>query len=289
MKTSYDFTNVLGLKNYPDAKPLPKPHLTTGELKRIVFVSNFGWLLTLLGTLAFLYLLFLVTIQLRGMNLNANDRVQQLEAQVAHLSQLHQEVVVNTLGLAGKMQRILDSAEDNQRDFIASLLPEALATQASQGIPASAIIAMAIHESGYGRSDLARNDHNLFGIKAFSTTWDGPTARHRTIDSGRSNVASFRKFEDLSSGVHGYADFLTSSWRYQKALQYHNGEKFVQAILAGGYCPDPTYLNNIRTIMARHHLQLLDLPEPMVQETRLSTTTPEEAIFGVTQELTALK
>jgi flagellum-specific peptidoglycan hydrolase FlgJ len=289
MKPSYDLTSVISLKNYPHAKSLPKPHLRPSDLKRIVFVSNLTWALAFFGTLAFLYLLYLAFVQLRGQNHTANDRVTELETEVAHLTELHQTLASHTLVTAQKMQLVLDSAHDDQREFIASLLPEAMAMQASQGLPASAIIAMAIHESGYGHSELAQEHNNFFGLKAFPSTWDGPRVRQHTVDEGRRTMAYFRKFEDLQSGLHGYAEFLTSSWRYQKALQIRNGEKFVAAVLEAGYCPDQSYLENIKLIMHRHHLAELDLPEPVVPDIQISSRTTEDVLFGFDQPETIIK
>ncbi len=79
-------------------------------------------------------------------------------------------------------------------------------------------------------------------------------------------MAYFRCYSDLKNSVRGYAEFLHSSDRYKEAFIHQNGEKFVQAILNAGYCPDKDYLQNIRTVMQRHHLFNLDLPEPKVNE-----------------------
>ena len=52
-----------------------------------------------------------------------------------------------------------------QQAFISLVAPGAIAAQHRYGVPAAVTIAQAIDESGWGQSELATADHNLFGIK----------------------------------------------------------------------------------------------------------------------------
>src|SRR6202035_5110319 len=60
-----------------------------------------------------------------------------------------------------------------QQAFISEVAPGAIAAQRRYGIPAAVTIAQAIDESGWGQSELATADHNLFGIKG-----TGPAGSH---------------------------------------------------------------------------------------------------------------
>ena len=66
-----------------------------------------------------------------------------------------------------------------EQAFINKIAPGALAAQRQYGIPAAVTIAQAIDESGWGRSQLAAQDNNLFGIK-------GPARRVRCCGRRRS-------------------------------------------------------------------------------------------------------
>ena len=130
--------------------------------------------------------------------------------------------------------------------------------QTSSQIPASAVIAMAIFESGYGNSLLAKEYNNYFGMKAFDS-WTGPRALNMpTRDSGEDTTADFRAYPTLAAGFQGYSQFLLSNERYRKHVGEKSGVKFVSNILASGYCPDPDYLVHIRDIIQKHGLDLLD-------------------------------
>lgn len=159
--------------------------------------------------------------------------------------------------LAKKLSGVLNSAYGERRKFIEAALPHAIRIQVQYGIPASATISQAIFESGYGASALAREHHNYFGIKAFSN-WNGPRALMPTRDNGVATTAYFRSYASLGDGFQGYADFLRSSGRYDRAFYTPSGEEFVQALLRAGYCPDAHYLPSIRVIMDRHKLRDLD-------------------------------
>ena len=60
-----------------------------------------------------------------------------------------------------------------RKAFVDNAIPSALAAEASHGVPAPALIAMAIQESGYGYTRTALNANNLFGFKWVSTSGAG--------------------------------------------------------------------------------------------------------------------
>lgn len=184
--------------------------------------------------------------------------ISEKDMEVARMLAFQQSSPGDVLLLAKKVSGVLNTATGSQRQFLEKAVPEAIRLQVQTGIPASAILAMSIYESGYGRSTLAKEYNNFFGIKAFSN-WDGPRAKNMsTVDSGVKTRADFRAYPSVYEGFVGYTEYLRDNKRYSKAFDTTTGEAFVKEVLRGGYCPDGDYLGNIKTIMARHNLKSLD-------------------------------
>ena len=184
--------------------------------------------------------------------------LEERDLRIARLIASQNSSTTDVLGLATRISKILDSANGRQRKFLENAIPEAMTIQTATQIPASAVLAMAIFESGYGNSILAKEYNNYFGMKAFDS-WSGPRALNMpTRDSGVETTADFRAYPTLAAGFKGYAEFLLSNDRYRKYVGEKSGVKFVSGILASGYCPDPDYLTHIRDIIQKHGLNELD-------------------------------
>jgi|GEM_PF-3047876 len=266
-----DLTHSYQKRLFPGPRRVER-HWTSFDWKRFFGWANAAWFL----------ILGVATIGVHQANERAARYRAELEStaaqttellqEVERLQELHQYTAGRVLHLARDMQDILLSARGEERDFLRALIPGALRLQTEARVPASATLAMAIYESGYGRSELASH-HNYHGMKAFEGAWSGPTIRTMTRDSGRRVMADFRVFPSTDEGIRGFGTFVQQP-RYRAAFAHRDGPGFVQQLLSAGYCPDRDYLDNIRTIIARHHLHLLDLtpleagpvPEPAAAE-----------------------
>ncbi|MEM6822661.1 MAG: glucosaminidase domain-containing protein [Verrucomicrobiota bacterium] len=184
------------------------------------------------------------------------EQLRERNLEIARMVAFQTSSPGDVLELAKKVSTVLGKTYGSKRDFLEIAVPQAIRMQVQYEIPASAIIAMAIYESGYGRSDLARHHHNYFGMKAYH--WNGKRVNMPTVDSGVKTRANFRVYASLGDGFQGFAEFLRGKGRYRKAFTKTQGVDFVREVLKAGYCPDSDYLANIKTIMKRHNLQQLD-------------------------------
>ncbi len=276
---SLNLTGALSLKLYPHPSEL-KPHWSTFALKRAIIFCNFFWFLCLCALFFLLVSTYFLVSNYKNLNFSAQHQVAKLEEEIKRLQTLNSYTEDHAIALAQNIQQIVDSAETSvQRDFLKKVVPQALQLQVNYGVPASATVAMAIFESRYGSSELAREHFNFFGLKAFPSAWDGAKTYQPTIDSGKPTQAFFRSFSSLEEGIVGYAKFLAGSDRYQPAFRFRKGDLFVKAILAAGYCPDKDYFSHIQGLMERHHLALLDLPENGTTQ-EPAQTAPNHAATG---------
>jgi LysM repeat protein len=108
------------------------------------------------------------------------------------------------------------------------------------GIPASITLAQGMIESDYGRSTLAREANNHFGIKCHSG-WTGPTVYHH--DDRRNEC--FRKYSKAEDSFYDHSDFLKSGSRYSFLFNYSNTDykAWARGLKKAGYATNPDYAN----------------------------------------------
>lgn len=108
------------------------------------------------------------------------------------------------------------------------------------GIPASITLAQGIIESDIGRSTLAREANNHFGIKCHNG-WTGPTVRHN--DDRRNEC--FRKYRSPEESYRDHSDFLVSGSRYDFLFEFESDDyrAWAKGLKKAGYATNPDYAN----------------------------------------------
>ena len=232
-----------------------------------LIASNLVWMLAV-ALLGFLFLgstkfgsfmaeqYFKEQTRWNSINVAKEQALAERDMEISRMIAFQTSSPGDVVQLAKKINRVIETAGGRQRQFLEKALPEAMRIQVRYGIPASAVLAMAINESGYGASELA-DRNNFFGLKAFSD-WNGEKVNMPTRDSGVLTRADFRVYPTMLEGFEGYVNFLKNSKRYESAFSETSGLRFVQRVLAAGYCPDTDYLSNVGKIMDRHRLLELD-------------------------------
>lgn len=119
-------------------------------------------------------------------------------------------------------------------------------------IPASITLAQGILESGSGRSELAVQANNHFGIKC-TKEWNGETAtRPGSTDCYRKYAHAVSSFEDHSQFLkRSHYDFLFS-------LRQDDYEAWAKGLRAAGYATDRKYPEKLITIIERYQLYKYD-------------------------------
>ncbi len=142
-----------------------------------------------------------------------------------------------------------------QQAFIEAVAPGAVAAQHRYGVPAAVTIAQAIDESGWGQSQLAAQDHNLFGIKGTGPAGSVPLPTEEYVNGQQvSTSASFRVYHDVAESIDDHGRLLADSGYYQQAMADRQHPNEFAKALTGVYATDPNYGSNLISLMLRYDL-----------------------------------
>ncbi|MCM1345098.1 MAG: glucosaminidase domain-containing protein [Lachnospiraceae bacterium] len=153
------------------------------------------------------------------------------------------------------------------------------ADQKKSGILASVSLAQFILESGYGKSELAQNANNLFGMKCSlsgntwsGSSWDGKSkytkkTQEQNKDGGMETItADFRKYSCIEDSIADHSAYLLGAMdgkklRYEGLKGCADYKKAVQIIKDGGYATSLTYVENLCSIIEKWKLTQYDVEE----------------------------
>ena len=133
----------------------------------------------------------------------------------------------------------------------------------------SPIIAQAILESGWGRSTLASEYNNYFGLKC-GGAWNGKSVNMATQEEYEVGVMTdirdnFRVFDSMEDGVKGYFDFINYS-RYSNLKGVTDPEEYCRLIKEDGYATSSTYVDSLLRVIYDNNLTRFDNEESNNEE-----------------------
>ena len=142
-----------------------------------------------------------------------------------------------------------------QQAFITAVARGAMEAQHRYGVPAAVTIAQAIDESGWGQSELAARDHNLFGIKGTGPAGSVPLPTQEYVNGQPvSTSASFRVYHNVAESIDDHGRLLAGSGYYRQAMGDRTHPDKFAAALTGVYATDPNYGANLISLMRRYDL-----------------------------------
>ena len=147
----------------------------------------------------------------------------------------------------------------SQQAFIQSVAPGAIQGWNEYKVLPSITVAQAIVESGWGRSTLSTQAHNLFGIKG-SYNGNSVVMRTREVYGVRSVYvnANFRAYANNSESVTDHGRFLNVNSRYSNLLGDTNYVSVANKLQQDGYATDPSYANTLIRFVQTYNLNQLD-------------------------------
>jgi flagellum-specific peptidoglycan hydrolase FlgJ len=167
--------------------------------------------------------------------------------------------------VAEKGREPRERSERQHHRFIAAAVGPARASQREFKVPASVTLAQAILESGWGQSDLTRDDRNYFGMKCFGSPGRIAIGCHdyRTTECDPLTcweiVDSFRVYRSATDSFRDHGRQLATLDRYAPAFAYTNDpDRFAAEIHKSGYATDPEYPTKLVALMTRYNLYRYD-------------------------------
>ncbi len=139
------------------------------------------------------------------------------------------------------------------------------------GIPASITLAQGILESQAGKSRLAVEANNHFGIKCHKD-WRGKTILHDDNEAQE----CFRKYMNPEESFKDHSRFLAERKRYAFLfrLPKTDYEAWARGLKKAGYATDPSYPDKLIYIIDKYNLSKLD--KEVLQEMSVKVTDESE-------------
>lgn len=158
--------------------------------------------------------------------------------------------------------------------YISKYAPMAIDQMRRHRVPASITLAQGLLESAAGRSTLATEANNHFGIKT-GGQWDGPYVLR---DDDKANE-HFRKYRSVEESFEDHSLFLQKpryASLFRLALTDYRG--WAKGLKACGYATSPTYASKLINIIELYELYNYDSKS----HHEVSLTKQEKALAKVT-------
>ena len=168
------------------------------------------------------------------------------------------------------------------QEYIMTYKDLAIEEMKRTGIPASITLAQGMLESDFGRSRLAREANNHFGIKCHDN-WTGPTVRH---NDDKKNEC-FRKYSRVEQSYTDHSNFIKTASRYKSLfyLKPTDYKGWARGLSKAGYATNPDYANLLIRSIEQNDLERFDtgahlelLPPSASKTEDFSQTTSDQFV-----------
>ena len=151
---------------------------------------------------------------------------------------------------------VFSQAQSSVRlEYVKKYKDIAIRQMKAHGIPASIILAQACLESADGKSKLAINANNHFGIKC-DKYWKGEKVVHTSDDANK----YFRKYKQVEDSFKDHSDFLCKRKHYESLflLDIKDYKGWAHGLKKAGYATNPAYAERLIKIIEEYKLYIYD-------------------------------
>lgn len=168
--------------------------------------------------------------------------------------------------IAFMAKQLLDRPEgvfiSYEQQFIEKAAENAILLESTHGIRPSVAIAQAILESNWGKSELAQEEQNYYGIKGYGNEEKYVTKEFENNEWIEIET-EFRTYDSMKESMEDYADLLRdgTEWDedlYQEVIEAPTYEASAEALKTAGYATDPEYPEKVISLIEEYDLDQYD-------------------------------
>jgi len=145
------------------------------------------------------------------------------------------------------------SAQKNtSQSYIDKFKSNAIRIMHESGVPASIILAIAMHESASGNSKLARTQNNHFGVKGKSPV--SYTGRKKT-------KSAYKQYDSDSDSFQDFARIMTERKQFShlsQSLSHYDYKSWVKGIQHSGYASSRKWGTQVMGLIKKYDLHAYD-------------------------------
>ena len=145
------------------------------------------------------------------------------------------------------------SAQDTTRSYIDKFKDDAIRIVHQTGVPASIILAIAMHESGCGNSFLAKTFNNQFGMKGYDLILY--KRRKKTIRT------AYKKYDSPSDSFEDFGRIMTEKPKFSSLADkftHYDYLGWALGIQKAGYASSRKWAAQVLGLVHKYQLNLFD-------------------------------
>jgi flagellum-specific peptidoglycan hydrolase FlgJ len=144
------------------------------------------------------------------------------------------------------------SAQNTSQSYIDKFKDNAIRIMHESGVPASIVLAIAMHESGSGTSKLARTQNNHFGVKGRSpVSYTGRKPTH----------SSYKQYDSAMDSFQDFARIMTERKQFSHlagSLNHYDYLGWVKGIQHSGYASSRKWGAQVLGLIKKYQLNTYD-------------------------------
>ena len=147
------------------------------------------------------------------------------------------------------------SAQRNtSQSYIEKFKDNAIRIMHETGVPASIILAVAMHESANGNSNIAKKLNNQFGVKGYSN-------HVYYTDNNKKVITPYKKYDSVMDSFQDFARIMTERKQFShlaETLTHYDYLNWAKGIQRSGYCSSRKWASQVLTIIKKYQLNAFD-------------------------------